>query len=51
MKFLIHGLEQKKENLIKEQENKYLTNDLQNLEVADYDKNIKTIMKDTKEKL
>ena len=46
-----NNLEQKKENLIKEQENKYLNDNLQNLEVADYENIIKNIMKDTKEKI
>ena len=46
-----NNLEQKKENLIKEQENKYLNDNLQNLEIADYENIIKNIMKDTKEKI
>ena len=46
-----NNLEQKKENLIKEQEDKYLNDNLQNLEVADYENIIKNIMKDTKEKI
>ena len=44
-------LEQKEENLIKEHENKYLNDDLENIEVEGYEKIIKNIMKDTKEKI
>ena len=44
-------LDQKIENLIKEQEKKYLNDDLENIEIEDYEKNIKNIMKDTKEKI
>ena len=47
-------LEQKEDNLIKEQEKKYLKDENvnnNNLDEIDYDKIIKTIMKDTKEKM
>ena len=46
-----NNLEQKKDNLIKEQEKKYLNDNLENLEMADYENIIKNIMKDTKEKI